>query len=191
VQGTDVRWPSASYSAVAAPSEFSEKLLETTVLTGYALQTGNALYLPRSGVWPMRCTTSLRLLVTVCLFAATVPPARAESVKTTIAEILKHPKDYDGKVVTVEGTVADFTIYTRARKGAGTFFKVQDGKDNITVVQYGIHPLKNGETVKVTGVYSEKQKGVAPANHINASVSEGGTVEKKETKKDKRDSKDK
>ncbi len=66
-----------------------------------------------------------------------------------IGKILDHPRDYDGKEVTVQGEVTDTYSFLILKN-----FKLKDNTGEITVVTTRILP-KKGETIKVTGTVQE------------------------------------
>ena len=68
---------------------------------------------------------------------------------TSIKAILDHPRDYDGRTVTVSGEVKDATSLLVVR-----YFTVADSTGTITVITGKALP-KKGNRVRVTGVVHE------------------------------------
>jgi aspartyl/asparaginyl-tRNA synthetase len=71
--------------------------------------------------------------------------ACASLFATSIAEIKKEPARYEGRVVTIAGTVTGVHDLLALR-----FYKVRDDTDEITVVTQSPLP-KEGDKVRVTG----------------------------------------
>jgi hypothetical protein len=68
---------------------------------------------------------------------------------TPIGEILKNPRDYDGKTVTISGEVKDRISLVFIK-----YFMVQDNTGEIFVITGRAMPLK-GSTVRVKGTVQE------------------------------------
>jgi cytochrome c-type biogenesis protein CcmE len=72
-----------------------------------------------------------------------------EEVNPKIAEILKNPRNFDGKDVRVTGTVTDaFSVY---RAG---YFRISDGSGTIAVVTSQISP-RQGDQIEAHGVVEQ------------------------------------
>jgi len=100
----------------------------------------------RSGRVAPRCAVASFVLV-IC-FAASVACGRL--VATRIGDILDHPRDYDGKTVTVEGEVTDSTNLLVVK-----YYVVKDDTGEIHVVTDKAVPRK-GEKVRVTGQVNQQ-----------------------------------
>lgn len=72
----------------------------------------------------------------------------------TVQALVQEPNRYDGKVVTVVGTVATY------REGASdsghpyTVFRLRDGDASVTVFAWNRYRLANGDKVRVTGTFA-------------------------------------
>ncbi len=90
-------------------------------------------------------TTSHRLhrLLPVVTVLALV--SCSSMLSTSIAKILKHPREYDGKTVTVSGTVKQAVNLLFIK-----YYVVDDGSGSIPVVTKRAVP-STGEKVSVTG----------------------------------------
>ena len=104
--------------------------------------------------------------------------ATAQVIKITIADIYANPNKYDWQIVQVEGKVLSLNSKT-CKKGDYTTLELDDqsGK-SLTIFSYGHFPIKQGDHVRVTGIY-KKVIHVPPQytfyNEIDAS---GGSIEK-------------
>lgn len=81
--------------------------------------------------------------------------------KVGLVELAKDPKKYDGKVLETSGEVAEFKQKTsRAGNKYFTFTLVQGDKAKVHVYSQGeaAKEVKDGATVKVTGIYRLEKK---------------------------------
>jgi hypothetical protein len=104
----------------------------------------------------------------------------AAPTEATVAEIVKAPEKFDGKLVVVRGTVAGLVQKTSGRANPFTRFDLTDGDDMVSVYAEGHPVLKNGDEIKLTGRYAVKTdlNGNVFKNQIQASPSNGGKFEK-------------
>lgn len=87
---------------------------------------------------------ALLCLVTVAAYAD--PPL-------TIQALVQNPNRFDGKVVSVVGTIS---VYRERASDTGhpfTVFALTDGGTSITVFIWNRHPFGNGDRVRVTGTF--------------------------------------
>jgi len=80
--------------------------------------------------------------------------------KATIADLLKTPEKFDGKVVTVRGKVVKFQQKTsKAGNDYFTMKLVDDKDERISVYGRGKHKeLKDDVSVEVTGKFAKEKK---------------------------------
>lgn len=81
--------------------------------------------------------------------------------KATVAELLKSPEKYDGKVVTVTGKAVKFQQKTS--KAGNDYFTLKlvgkTDEENINVFGHGKHKvLKDDVTIEVTGKFAKAKK---------------------------------
>lgn len=91
----------------------------------------------------------LAALVLVCAVAVDV---RAQP-PLTVQALLQDPSRYDGRVVTVVGTIA---AYREGASDSGhpyTVFLLRDGGASVTVFTWNRYHLGNGDKVRVTGTF--------------------------------------
>ncbi len=90
------------------------------------------------------------MIVTALILAATLAVATGcESTKLTttkIKDIVDHPRDYENREVTINGTVTGSASLFVVK-----FFEIQDDSGTIKVVTERVLP-KQGEDLQVTGV---------------------------------------
>ena len=89
------------------------------------------------------------LLTVIVLFLLAVPARAQHSV--TVRVLAQDPDQYDGKVVTVVGTI---TAYRERVSDAGnpfTTFRLVDGDASVAVFIWNKQGLSNGQRVRVTG----------------------------------------
>lgn len=93
--------------------------------------------------------------------------------QVTVQALLNDGKKYDRKQVVLVGNVTDLKEKV-SRKGNPYFtFKIGEGKQIISVFNYGKAPVKEGDRVKVTGTFFvEKRVGYA-VYHNEIDVTKG------------------
>jgi single-stranded DNA-binding protein len=86
----------------------------------------------------------------------------AQVIKTSVAEILSNPDQYDGKMVHVEGRIQSLKFNTSKKGNPYTTFMVVDSSNNsLNVFASGTLSINRGDSVTVTGRY-QKVKRVPP-----------------------------
>ncbi|MEW6366646.1 MAG: hypothetical protein AB1714_18610 [Acidobacteriota bacterium] len=93
-----------------------------------------------------------RIIFSAAIVLAITLPAcglRDRLTTTPIGDILKSPREYEGKTVTVSGVVADEVSLIAVK-----YFTVEDKTGRIAVVTNRIMPAK-GEKVRVRGAVQE------------------------------------
>jgi cytochrome c-type biogenesis protein CcmE len=114
---------------------------------------------------------SLSLLLTLLCMGVMLAFA-AERV--AVSALLKDADKYDGKAITLTGTVADFKQKTSKRGNDYFTFKLKDKSEVVNI--YGQGKLekapKDGDKVEVTGRYAKekKQGDVTFKNELNVTV---------------------
>jgi hypothetical protein len=98
-------------------------------------------------------------------------PAAAADQGISVHALIQDPARYDGKVVTVVGTI---TAYRERVSNAGnpyTTFRLTDGGDEfVAVFSWNKQGFSNGQRVRVTGTFSKiREAGASPVgNEIQA-----------------------
>jgi hypothetical protein len=98
-------------------------------------------------------------LICICFIPKIVD---AQVIKTSVAEILSNPDQYDGKMVHVEGRIQSLKFNTSKKGNPYTTFMVVDPSNNsLNVFASGTLSINRGDSVMVTGRY-HKVKHVPP-----------------------------
>ena len=89
-----------------------------------------------------------------------IPNEPSKPVETPVEKILADKNSYDGKEVSVSGTVsADLKLKrSRAGKDYTTFSLLGDSGRRIKIFIWGRLKLQGGQKVKVTGIYRKIKK---------------------------------
>ena len=108
----------------------------------------------------------LAALVLVCLVTV---DARADP-PVTLQALVQNPNRYDGKVVTVVGTVVAYHERASDSGHPYTVFRLTDGDASVVVFTWNRHRLGNGDKVRVTGTFARARPvgTVSPDNEIQA-----------------------
>src|SRR5712691_2002242 len=100
-----------------------------------------------------------RLLPAVLLLLLAALPLWAKQV-VTIRVLLQHADQFDGKVVTVTGTVRGYREQVSGAGNPYTTFRLADGELSVSVYVWNQQGLSNGQKVRVTGAFAKvKQVG--------------------------------
>jgi hypothetical protein len=96
------------------------------------------------------------LVLAIVLGSFTICPA----IETTIKEIVADKNSYDGKEVSVSGTVsANLKLKTsKGEKDYTTFSLLGDSGGRINIFIWGKLKLQGGQKVRVTGIYHKVMK---------------------------------
>jgi hypothetical protein len=70
----------------------------------------------------------------------------------TASAILQHPDQYDGKVISVSGTIAAYQERVSAKGNPYTTFRLEDGA-SVSVFAWKHQGLKNGLRVRIMGTF--------------------------------------
>jgi hypothetical protein len=97
----------------------------------------------------------LSLLAALALVAS-IAPVLAQTT-TTPSELKENPDRYDGKVVTVSGTVYRYREGVSRHDNPYTTFSLADQKAAVRVYSRRQEGLKNGMTVTVTGRFAKQR----------------------------------
>jgi hypothetical protein len=111
----------------------------------------------------------------LCLLLITTA-GDAQALKTTVTDILSNPDQYDGKMVSVEGTVGSIKEKVSKKGNAYTTFKLSQGDKSLSVFSFGNSSLKDADSARVMGRY-QKVKHVGQFTFYNEIDASGGTVE--------------
>lgn len=104
-----------------------------------------------------RCFSRI-LWVTVLVLVLLVSSAYP-AIEITIGDILQNKDRYDGKEVSVSGTISKLKFKTsKAGSEYTTFSLIGDSGGSINVFIWGQSKLKAGQKVKVTGTYRKVKK---------------------------------
>ena len=127
-------------------------------------------------------TQKLRIIFAVTLSILCISiissSSYAQAIKTTLADIISHPDQYDGKMVQVEGKVTALEGKVSNRGNPYYTLKLADGDKSLTVYRNGIPSIQEGYSVSVMGMY-QKLKHVGQRTFYNEIDASKGTVEKK------------
>ncbi len=100
---------------------------------------------------------SLRLVaVAACVAGYALPVLSAPQV--SISAVIQDPDRYDGKVVSVVGTI---TAYRERVSRAGnpyTTFRLTDGEAALSVFIWERQGLRDGQRVRVTGTFAKAKR---------------------------------
>jgi hypothetical protein len=91
----------------------------------------------------------LAALALVCVVAGDVHA----NPLVTVQALVQDPNRYDGKVVTVVGTIAAYRERASDSGHPYTAFRLTDGDASITVFTWNRYRLGNGARVRVTGTF--------------------------------------
>ena len=98
----------------------------------------------------------------LALILAAIPALAAAQAPITPADLLANGARYDGKSVTVSGTVGHVDHKTSRRGNPYTTFDLCAGASCIHVFEFGAATVSEGATATLTGTYSvEKHEGSA------------------------------
>ena len=103
--------------------------------------------------------------------------ANAQAMKTSVGDILSNPNQYDGKMVQIEGKVTALKAKI-SKKGNPYFtFKLFEGDKSTTVFNFGGPSIREGDSVRVIGMY-QKVKHVGRYTFYNEIDASKGSVGK-------------
>ena len=109
-----------------------------------------------------RNTIILSVILTVICICFIPKIVDAQVMKTSVAEILSNPDQYDGKMVQVQGRIQSLKFNTSKKGKPYTTFMVVDSSNNsLNVFTFGTLSINRGDSVTVTGRY-QKVKRVPP-----------------------------
>ncbi len=108
-------------------------------------------------------------LTAVVLLVMCAPAAPADQ-GISVHALIQDPAKYDGRVVTVVGTI---TAYRERVSNAGnpyTTFRLTEGDEFVAVFSWNKQGFSNGQRVRVTGTFSKiREAGTSPVgNEIQA-----------------------
>lgn len=88
----------------------------------------------------------------------------------TIQALVQNPSRYDGKVVTVVGTITTYREYASDSGHPYTVFRLADGDASLSVFIWNKHRFGKGDRVRVTGTFARARSvGAVPFdNEIQA-----------------------
>jgi membrane protein implicated in regulation of membrane protease activity len=117
---------------------------------------------------------SSRVLAVIVLLVLSAPASPADR-GVSIHALIQDPALYDGKVVTVVGTIAAYRERVSSGGNAYTVFRLTEGDASILVFSWNKQGRADGQRVRVTGTFSRiVQAGASPVgNQIQAYRVEG------------------
>ncbi len=118
--------------------------------------------------------TVLSSLAVFIMFAGS---AAAAEVKTDIQAILANPNGFDGRKVEGEGRVESLRSRISGKGSPYTIFKLAEDGDSVSVFTLGDAHLKEGDMVKVTGMF-QKIRYLSQYVFLNEIDATDGRVEK-------------
>ncbi|HYA90275.1 MAG TPA: hypothetical protein VEK32_02120 [Thermodesulfobacteriota bacterium] len=114
-----------------------------------------------------QCTSKFLLSILLILTAILGNFSVCTAADTTVEKIITKKDAYDGKEVSVKGTVSNLKIKTaNVKDDYTTFILVGESGGRINVFIWGNLKLKPGQKVQVTGVYREVRR-TAQRNYYN------------------------
>lgn len=118
---------------------------------------------------------ALSQVLAAVVFLVMCAPAAPADQGISVHALIQDPAKYDGKVVTVVGTI---TAYRERVSNAGnpyTTFRLADGDEFVAVFSWNKQGFSNGQRVRVTGTFSKiREAGTSPVgNEIQAYRIEG------------------
>lgn len=98
-------------------------------------------------------TARIALLATLALvlWAAAAVAVRADLV--TVKELLAEPDKWHGRAVAVSGSVGKLEPRTSQRGNPYYTFRLNDGRQSLTVFSYGTPDVRDGNRVQVEGTF--------------------------------------
>jgi hypothetical protein len=107
-----------------------------------------------------RCTSKFLFVIVLVLIIGLGSFSICPAIGTTVDKILADKNSYDGKEVSVSGTVsADIKFKTtKDGKNYTTFSILGDSGRRIKVFIWGKLKLQGGQKVRVTGIYRKVKK---------------------------------
>jgi hypothetical protein len=126
----------------------------------------------------MKCFKSrqswiISILGLICLIPII---ANAQPIKTTVAEILANPDNFDGKMVSVEGKVVALQKKISNKGNSYATFKLFRENRTIRIFSFGKPSVKDGDSAKVIGRY-QKMKHSGQFTFNNEIETSDGRVE--------------
>jgi hypothetical protein len=97
-----------------------------------------------------------RPLVGLVLVLVAALPAFA--FETTVRELVETPDRFDGKILTVRGTVTNLYRETSRRSNPYYTFSLSDGLRVVRVFSFGDTACRNGESATVEGTFNRVKK---------------------------------
>ncbi len=110
-----------------------------------------------------------QFLTAVVLLVMCAPAAPAGQ-GISVHALIQDPVKYDGKVVTVVGTITAYRERVSTAGNPYTTFRLTDGDEYVVVFSWNKQGFSNGQRVRVTGTFSKiREAGTSPvANEIQA-----------------------
>lgn len=118
--------------------------------------------------------TVLSSLAVFIMFAGSTAAAQ---VRTDIQAILANPNGFDGRKVEVEGKVESLRSRISGKGSPYTIFKLEEDGKSVSVFTLGDARLKEGDMVKVTGMF-QKIRYLSQYVFLNEIDATDGRVEK-------------
>ena len=114
-----------------------------------------------------RCTSKFLLSILLIFIIILVGLSVCPAMDTTAEKIIAKKDSFDGKQVSVKGTVSNLKFKTaNAKDDYTTFVLVGESGGRINVFIWGSLKLRPGQNVQVTGIYRKIRK-TAHRNYYN------------------------
>lgn len=97
-----------------------------------------------------RIARPLGAVLVLVLWVCSLPALAQQAV--TVSALLLHPEQYDGKTISVVGTVARYQERVSARGNPYTTFRLEDG-GAVSVFAWHHQGLRDGLRVRVVGTF--------------------------------------
>ncbi len=111
------------------------------------------------------------------------PLALAQS-EVTVSDLLANSEKYDYKTVVVKGKVKDLKHKVSKRGNPYTVFYIEDKSSMVSVFSFGTLKIKNGDYVRVEGIFRRENR-VGQYIFYNEIDASRGSVLKKNIRKGK------
>lgn len=94
-------------------------------------------------------------LTALAVFVLCVASSAYAEVRTDIQAILANPNGFDGRKVEVEGRVESLRSRISGKGSPYTIFRIADNGESLSVFALGHSPLKEGDLVRVSGMFQK------------------------------------
>jgi hypothetical protein len=97
-----------------------------------------------------------RLLCAAVILLGVAPVLALQTV--TIHALAQNPDQFDGKVVSVVGSISDYRELLSGAGNAYTNFRLTEGEASVSVFIWNKQGLSNGQKARVTGTFAKTRQ---------------------------------